>query len=175
VWHDDIRTAAFGSPYSSSPISDAVWHPTHPSVVSASYTDGTVGLWDLATKQHGPIFSAKVCEDAIYHMTFQSDGSLLAAATTTGNVHIMRVHQHCLQSSIGLPASFDASVQREKSIQVMAEKSKSTPSRGGRRMSGNEVVTREGLEERQQEVASLFAKDLTSPYYEEDVWKHSLT
>ena len=164
VWHDDVRTPCFGSPYSANPVTDAVWHPTHGGVVGVSYADGSVDLWDLSTKQHGAIFSTKVCEEPLYHMNFQSDGSLLAAGTTKGTVHILRVHQHCLQAAgggvEGLPTSFEASVTREKAIGHQTAERTGRGRGGPRRTSGAEVARREGLEERLQETAALFAQDL---------------
>eukprot|EP00760_Papus_ankaliazontas_P019975 PhM_4_TR18087/c1_g1_i1/m.106341/K11143/DNAI2; dynein intermediate chain 2, axonemal len=139
VWHDEVKTPVFISPFSPTPVTEAVWHPCFGAVISVGYADGHVEVWDLSAKQKSAVFSTQVCDESVFSISFHAEGSILAVATSAGAVHLLRLHQSVLHGAGTdddaqvFPEYFELDVHRET-------KAGAGPRRGRRRSHASGIV-----------------------------------
>jgi dynein intermediate chain len=86
-------------------MSDVKWSPTHPSLFATASSNGTVGLWDLATSLEEPLTGKEgllIEPDAmsgrgLNRLKWSTDGRRLAVASGD-NVHVLNMNEDVIRS-----------------------------------------------------------------------------
>ncbi|CAF2319241.1 unnamed protein product [Rotaria sp. Silwood2] len=95
IWREKVHS---GSLLHTAPlkekITDAEWSPTRPGVFYISKQNGSIDIWDIIDRTHGPSFSQSISSSAVNFLNIKvisSKQQLLAAGDSNGTLHILEV------------------------------------------------------------------------------------
>jgi dynein intermediate chain 2 len=122
VWNEELKTPIIGSKYHDSYLTSARWSPTRPGVFYSARADGYLDVWDYYEKQHEPVLSQQMGDQALETVRVRGSGVELAVGGRDGSVAIVRPSASLTEPQPNERATVQAMFERETNRVKAADK-----------------------------------------------------
>uniref|UniRef100_A0A0G4FR99 Dynein intermediate chain n=1 Tax=Chromera velia CCMP2878 TaxID=1169474 RepID=A0A0G4FR99_9ALVE len=123
VWVEEgLKTPIISTSYHDAPLMNGAWSPTRPGLFTVCRQDGYLDFWDIFYRQDQVVHRHKVGDAALWSLSMQSQGQLVAVGDTEGTVSLLE-----LCEPLSVPSStekgviiqiFEREARREKNLET---------------------------------------------------------
>ncbi|KAI5644748.1 dynein intermediate chain 3, ciliary [Phthorimaea operculella] len=123
VWSEDCRESPIiWSPAMRHRINSGAWSPTRISLLTLCGADGQIALWDLLRRQHEPVLTMQVSQEALTTQSFQEKGTLNIVGNQVGNTFLIEFSPNLVESEKNdktlLTSVFERESKRERILEA---------------------------------------------------------